>query len=46
MNNTNQLVQSAIELVRIGEALAQARDTLASMVEAGIPYDSEVMVNA
>lgn len=41
MNSKNQLVLSALELTRLGEALEDSRNRLAALVNDGEPYASE-----
>lgn len=43
MNSKNQLVLSALELTRLGEALEYSRNRLAALVNDGEPYASEKM---
>ena len=42
-NKKNDLVLSAITLVRVGEALDEAKGKLRKLVEQGVPYESEEM---
>ncbi len=42
-NNKNELVLSAIELAKAGEALEAAKDKLKTLVEQGVPYESDEM---
>ena len=45
-NKKNDLVLSAIALVKIGEAVEAAKDQLRRLVEQGVPYESEEMRKA
>ena len=45
-NKKNELVLSAITLVRIGEALEEAKGKLKQLVDQGVPYESEEMKKA
>ena len=45
-NKKNDLVLSAITLVRVGEALEEAKGRLKRLVDQGVPYESEEMKNA
>ena len=45
-NKKNDLVLSAITLVRVGEALEDAKKKLKQLVDQGVPYESEEMKNA
>ena len=45
-NKKNDLVLSAITLVRVGEALEEAKGKLKQLVDQGVPYESEEMKNA
>lgn len=45
-NKKSELVLSAIALVKAGEALETAKDTLRKLAEQGIPYESAEMKNA
>jgi hypothetical protein len=45
-NKKNELVLSAITLVRVGEALEEAKGKLKQLVDQGIPYESEEMKKA
>ena len=45
-NKKNDLVLSAITLVRIGEALEEAKGKLKQLVDQGVPYESEEMKKA
>ena len=42
-NKKNDLVLSAITLVRVGEALEDAKKKLKQLVDQGVPYESEEM---
>ena len=42
-NRTNELVLSAIALVKAGEALESAKCKLRKLVDQGVPYESEEM---
>ena len=42
-NRKNELVLSAIALVKAGEALEDAKAKLKRLVEQGVPYESEEM---
>ena len=42
-NRKNELVLSAIALVKAGEALEDAKAKLRRLVEQGVPYESEEM---
>lgn len=42
-NTKNELVLSAIILVKAGEALEAAKDKLRKLVGQGVPYESEEM---
>ncbi len=42
-NRKNDLVLSAIALVRAGEALEEAKGKLRKLVDQGVPYESEEM---
>ena len=42
-NRKNELVLSAIALVKAGEALEAAKAKLRRLVEQGVPYESEEM---
>ena len=42
-NRTNELVLSAIALVKAGEALESAKGKLRKLVDQGVPYESEEM---
>ena len=42
----NDLVLSAIALVKIGEAMEAVKDQLRRLVEQGVPYESEEMRKA
>ena len=42
-NRKNELVLSAIALVKAGEALEGAKAKLRKLVEQGVPYESEEM---
>ena len=42
-NRKNELVLSAIALVKAGEALEDAKGKLRKLVEQGVPYESEEM---
>ena len=42
-NRKNDLVLSAIALVKAGEALEDAKGKLRKLVEQGVPYESEEM---
>ena len=45
-NKKNELVLSAITLVRVGEALEEAKRKLKQLVDQGVPYESEEMKKA
>lgn len=45
-NKKNELVLSAITLVRVGEALEEAKGKLKQLVDQGVPYESEEMKKA
>ena len=45
-NRKNEMVLSAIALVKAGEALEDAKAKLRSLVEQGVPYESEEMKTA
>ena len=45
-NKKNELVLSAINLVRVGEALEEAKGKLKQLVDQGVPYESEEMKKA
>ena len=45
-NKKNELVLSALDLVRVGEALEEAKGKLKKMVDQGVPYESEEMKKA
>ena len=45
-NKKNELVLSAITLVRVGEALKEAKGKLKQLVDQGVPYESEEMKKA
>ena len=45
-NKKNELVLSAIALVKVGEALEAAKGKLKMLVEQGVPYESEEMKSA
>ena len=45
-NKKNELVLSALDLVRVGETLEEAKGTLRKLVEQGVPYESEEMKKA
>ena len=45
-NKKNELVLSAINLVRVGEALEEAKGKLKKLVDQGVPYESEEMKKA
>lgn len=45
-NRKNELVLSAIALVKTGEALEAAKDKLKKLVDQGVPYESEDMKRA
>ena len=45
-NKKNELVLSAITLVRVGEALEEAKGKLRKLVEQGVFYESEEMKKA
>lgn len=45
-NKKNDLVLSAITLVRVGEALEDAKKKLKQLVDQGVPYESEEMKKA
>ena len=42
-NKKNELVLSALNLVRVGEALEAAKGKLKQLVDQGVPYESEEM---
>ena len=42
-NKKNELVLSAIALVQVGEVLEAAKGKLKTLVEQGVPYESEEM---
>ena len=45
-NKKNELVLSAITLVKTGEALEEAKGKLKKLVDQGVPYESEEMKKA
>ena len=45
-NRKNELVLSALDLVRVGEALEEAKRKLRMLVEQGVPYESEEVKKA
>ena len=45
-NKKNDLVLSALNLVRVGEALEEAKGKLKKLVDQGVPYESEEMKKA
>ena len=45
-NKKNELVLSALNLVRVGEALEEAKGKLKQLVDQGVPYESEEMKKA
>jgi len=45
-NRKNELVLSSLNLVRVGEALEEAKGKLKKLVEQGAPYESEEMKKA
>ena len=45
-NKKNELVLSALNLVRVGEALEEAKGKLKKLVDQGVPYESEAMKKA
>ena len=45
-NKKNELILSAINLVRVGEALEEAKGKLKQLVDQGVPYESEEMKKA
>ena len=45
-NKKNELVLSALNLVRVGEALEDAKKKLKQLVDQGVPYESEEMKKA
>ena len=45
-NKKNELVLSALNLVRVGEALEEAKRKLKQLVDQGVPYESEEMKKA
>ena len=45
-NKKNELVLSAITLVRVGETLEEAKGKLKQLVDQGVPYESEEMKKA
>ena len=45
-NKKNELVLSALNLVRVGEALEEAKGKLKQLVNQGVPYESEEMKKA
>ena len=45
-NKKNELVLSALDLVRIGEALEEAKGKLKKLIDQGVPYESEEMKKA
>ena len=45
-NKKNELVLSALNLVRVGEALEAAKGKLKQLVDQGVPYESEEMKKA
>ncbi|MBP3412020.1 MAG: hypothetical protein J6K89_02050 [Oscillospiraceae bacterium] len=44
--NKRELIGSAIELVKIGKKLEDSRNRMKTLVEQGVPYDSEDMRTA
>ena len=45
-NRKNELVLSALNLVRVGEVLEEAKGKLRKLVEQGVSYESEEMKKA
>ena len=45
-NRKNELVLSALNLVRVGEALDEAKGKLRKLVKQGVSYESEEMKKA
>ena len=45
-NKKNELVLSALNLVRVGEALEEAKRKLKQLVDQGVSYESDVMKKA
>ena len=45
-NKKNELVLSALNLVRAGEALEEAKGKLKQLVDQGVPYEPEEMKKA